>query len=76
MTDSQYNLISQYWSDDRFRTAEVLVESRGFYVVLKMDGLVVEIRDVFDYSLGYAEDLAENFVMKWGEWSESKTDKL
>ena len=72
MTDSQYNLISQFWSDDRLRTAEVRVESRGFYVVLRMEGLVVEIRDVFDHSLSYAEDLAENFVMKWGEWNESK----
>lgn len=66
------NIISQYWSDDKTREA-IICNDDGFVVALYENNKLLETRDVRMHSLRYAEDLAENFVMKWGEWSEGKT---
>ena len=63
------NVISEYWSDDQTRHAQVRHEAKGFYVVMSIDNEVQEIRDLFDHSVRYAEDCCENFVMEWGEWN-------
>ena len=65
-------IVSQYWSDDKTREA-IICNDDGFVVELYKDKKLLETRDVRMHSLRYAEDLAENFVMKWGEWSERKT---
>jgi len=69
------NMISQFWSDDKTREA-VIFNDDGFVVMLYENEKLIEVRPVRGHTLQYAEDLSENFVMKWGEWSESKTDKL
>lgn len=69
------NVISQFWSDDKTREA-VICNEDGFVVMLYENKRLLTTRNVRGHSLQYAENLAENFVMKWGEWSESKTDKL
>lgn len=65
------NLISEYWSDDQSRKAEIRLDDQGYYVILKVNDQVEEIRDLFEHSLRYAEDCCENFVMKWGAWADN-----
>jgi len=69
------NVISNFWCNDFIREA-VICNDDGLVVMLYVDKQLVDTRIVRGHTLQYAENLAENFVMKWGEWSESKTDKL
>lgn len=55
-------VITERVSDDRRKTAVVFMESGKYFVQLKLDGKLIETRDLSNYSLYYAEDLAENYV--------------
>lgn len=61
-------IISEYSNEDR--TAKVMSDGPGSYRVLMID---LEYDDYAERylescTLQYAQDLAENFVMKWGEF--------
>lgn len=60
-------VLSKFWGPPD-RRAEVCKDEQGFYVQMFVDKQLVERRDLYQNSQGYAEDCAENFVMKWGEW--------
>ena len=44
------------------RTAVVKRDKKGFFVELLSNGNIIEIREVYDKSERYAEDVAENWV--------------
>lgn len=61
-------LINEHKQDDR--TAHIYERSEGGYlVVLMRPGHHEEFRDLRDKSEHYAQDLAENFVTKIGEFA-------
>lgn len=57
--------ISTYWGDGDYsdRKAIVMKNNDGFYVEFYKGDTIVERRNVYEHSEGYAEDTAENFVM-------------
>ena len=44
------------------RTSIVKKNKKGFFVELLSNGNIIEIREVYDKSERYAEDVAENWV--------------
>ena len=44
------------------RTSIVKKNEKGFFVELLSNGNIIEIREVYDKSERYAEDVAENWV--------------
>ena len=60
-------LVSTFWGDED-RRAEVHKNKLGFFVNMFIKDVFHETRPLYDHSESYAEDCAENFVMKWGEW--------
>ena len=60
-------IISEYSNENR--TAKVISE-KGSYTVCMIDFEYDEYkeRNLESCTLQYAQDLAENFVMKWGEF--------
>jgi len=55
-------VITERISDDRRKTAVVFKENGKYFVQLKLDGKLIETRDLSNYNLYYAEDTAENYV--------------
>lgn len=60
-------IISEYFEDNR--VAIVFKEQKGYVVHLFEDGDLKKIADVSTHSLQYAEDCAENWVMKVGDFN-------
>lgn len=56
-------LMSQYGTPEK-REAFVYKNSKGFYVDLFRSGAYVRTVEVYDHSESYAEDVAENWVLK------------
>ena len=63
-------IISEYSNENGTRKAKVLSEGKGHYAVCMMDvwNDVYTERNLENCTLRYAQDLAENFVMQWGEF--------
>ena len=59
--------ISEYYDDNR--KAIVYKEDKGYVVHLFEDSNLKKIVDVSVHSLQYAEDCAENWVMKVGDFN-------
>lgn len=59
--------ISEYYDDNR--KAIVYKEDRGYVVHLFENDELKRIADVCNHSLQYAEDCAENWVMKVGDFN-------
>ena len=58
-----YESHSTYFSNDGKRTAEVKRNLDGFYVELLEDGVIRQVRNLYNHSGAYAEDCAENYVL-------------
>ena len=56
------NVISEYMGDER--KAIIRKAKEGFEVDLYLDQLLVETRKIHNHSESYAEDVAENYVLK------------
>lgn len=56
-------LMSQYGSPEK-REAFVYKNRKGFYVDLFRSGEYVRTVEVYDHSESYAEDVAENWVLR------------
>lgn len=57
-------LVSTYWSDDKVKHAEVHHDPEdGLSVYLYQNDKLMEKRYLHNYSIHYAEDCAENYVM-------------
>lgn len=63
-------IISEYSNENRTRTAKVMSGSPGSYRVLMIDLWNDDYAERYleNCTLQYAQDLAENFVMGWGEF--------
>lgn len=61
---------SEFFSEDNKRGALVYQEEAGWCVDMTEEGVLMEKRSVYGRTRQYAEDLAENWVMKWGEFSD------
>ena len=60
-------IISEYSNENR--VAKVMSDSKGSYTVCMIEwGYEAVSRHLENCTLQYAQDLAENFVMKWGEF--------
>jgi len=60
-------IISEYSNENR--EAKVLSNGKGSYTVCMMEGEKgYSERTIESCTLRYAQDLAENFVMRWGEF--------
>ena len=58
------DVVSEYFSDDGVKTAEVLyAPAKGFSVLFKKNGKPLGIIDYEGKAERYAEDAAENWVM-------------
>jgi len=63
-----YTLISTYWSEDKSKRAEIHKDDEGLSVRLYNNDSLKEVRNLNNYSIHYAEDCAENFVMGYGSF--------
>lgn len=63
-----YSLISTYWSDDKSKRAEIHKDDSGLSVYLYNYDSLLEVRNLNNFSIHYAEDCAENFVMGYGSF--------
>ncbi|WP_445947475.1 hypothetical protein [Shewanella sp.] len=61
-----YTLISTYWSDDKTKRAEIHKGDEGLSVRLYDHESLQNVRNLNNFSIHYAEDCAENFVMGIG----------
>jgi hypothetical protein len=73
VTMSKFEL-STYWSDDQSRTAVIFKEDDGYRVSLRENGTEIFLSDVTEHSQQYAEDLADNWVMRVGSFKESYSE--
>lgn len=62
--------LTEYVNDEFNRTAVVHKQMDGYLVTLYRGENVVEERACYSKTLQYAEDLAENWINKWGEFKE------
>lgn len=59
-----YTLVSTFWSDNKIRRAEIHKDpEEGLSVHLYDHDQLKEVRHLNNYSIHYAEDCAENYVM-------------
>lgn len=65
-------IVSTFESNNR--RAVICSEDNGLVVRLYENGVMVGVRDLHNYSIHYAESLAENFVEFIGEFYTPKTD--
>jgi len=63
-----YSLVSTYWSDDKSKRAEIHKDDSGLSVHLYNHDSLQEVRNLNNFSIHYAEDCAENFVMGHGSF--------
>lgn len=63
-----YSLVSTYWSDDKSKRAEIHKDDNGLSVHLYNHDSLQEVRNLNNFSIHYAEDCAENFVMGHGSF--------
>jgi hypothetical protein len=61
--------ISTFFSDCQTRKADILRENNTFVVNMYDNGILCSSRQLSKVTLQYAENLAENFCMQWGEFS-------
>lgn len=55
-------VLSEMYSDDMTRRARVAKDDQGYLVELWENSKFVEKRPLYDHSIQYAEDAAENWV--------------
>jgi len=55
--------LSEFWSDDKSKTATVVKDANAFGVEFYENNELVEYRVFPDKSMRYAEDAAENFTL-------------
>jgi hypothetical protein len=60
--------LSEFTNDEFNRTAIVYKDGETFGAVLYRDGVVAVDRKCHGHTLQYVEDLAENWINKWGEF--------
>ena len=65
-----YTLISTYWSDDKTKRAEIHKDDEGLSVRLYDHESLQNVRNLNNFSIHYAEDCAENFVMGYGSFAD------
>jgi hypothetical protein len=53
----------QFWSDNGKRSAVVLLTKKGYEVELLERSKHIRTVDVYEHSLNYAEDVAENWCL-------------
>lgn len=63
---SEERIISEYSNENR--RAVILSLKNGGFEVLMFDNYDLKLSRVVDKNVQYAQDLAENFVMRWGEF--------
>jgi len=63
-----YSLVRTYWSDDKSKRAEIHKDDSGLSVHLYNHDSLQEVRNLNNFSIHYAEDCAENFVMGHGSF--------
>lgn len=66
---TETRIISEFMSDDRSRTAKVIMRGWvGHTVEMYENNNLVESRDIDGHTVDYVEDCADNFVRKIGEF--------
>lgn len=64
------NAITEYVNDEFSRSATIYEMDGEFGVLLYRHGVVAVDRKCPGHNLQYVEDLAENWINKWGEFKE------
>jgi len=60
--DKEHGRYHEYSRTENQRSAIVMKDDKGFYVILCKNGLRVETRLCYDHSEAWAERVAENYV--------------
>lgn len=55
-------VLTEIYSVDNARKALVSKDDKGYFVQFWEDGKFVELRELYDHSIHYAEDAADNWV--------------
>jgi len=65
------NVLSEFIDEGNKRTSIVYLDDTStiYGVLMYIDGAIVEDRKCPGHSLRYVEDLAENWINTWGEFS-------
>jgi len=59
----KYTTLNEFWSDDKSKTATIILDDNTYGVEFYENNELIEYRTFPNKSLRYAEDAAENFTL-------------